>query len=267
MEGFMNEATMLSSQKVAPDITSLVSYIPIPGYGVLPVNAFVIHSRQPVLVDTGLAAVGPDFMRELKSVIDPKTIRWIWITHADMDHLGNFEAVLAEAPNARVVTTYLGMAKMGLHGFPLDRVYLLNPGQSLDVGDRKLAAIKPPTFDAPETTGLFDPTTSTLISADSFGAILDKPYDNASEITLSQLRDGGTVWASIDAPWLAVTDPVKFSDTLKAIKALNASTILSSHLPVARDMNEILLDILENAHKAPSFVGPDQAALEKMMAA
>jgi flavorubredoxin len=258
---------MFESRKVAPDITSLISYIPIPGFGVLPVNAFVIHASEPVLVDTGMTAVQPEFLRELKSVIDPKEIRWIWITHADMDHLGNFEAVLAEAPEARVVTTYLGMAKMGLHGFPLDRVFLLNPGQSLNAGDRKLLAIKPPTFDAPETTGLYDPTSSTLISADCFGAILQAPVDNAAEIAPSQLRDGGTVWASIDAPWLSVTNPEKFNATLKKLDELNAKTILSSHLPVAEDMKKTLLDILANAYQAPTFVGPDQAALEKMMAA
>ena len=263
----MNEPAMFESQKVAPGITSLVSYIPIPGFGVLPVNAFVIHSKEPVLVDTGMAAVGPDFMRELKSVIDPSEIRWIWITHADMDHLGNFQAVLEAAPNARVITTYIGMAKIGLHGFPLDRMYLLNPGQSLDVGDRQLLAIKPPTFDAPETTGLFDTSSSTLISADSFGAIIEQPADNAAEISPSKLRDGGTLWASIDAPWLGVTDPQKFNETLKKIDELGANTILSSHLPVASGMNKVLLDILANAYQAPTFVGPDQAMLEKMMAA
>jgi len=263
----MNEPTMLAARKVAPGITSLVSYIPIPGFGVLPVNAFVIHAKEPVLVDTGMAAVRPGFLRELESVIDPKEIRWIWITHADMDHLGNFEQVLKAAPNARVVTTYIGMAKIGLHGYPLDRVFLLNPGQSLDVGDRKLLAIKPPTFDAPETTGLFDASTSTLISADSFGAILEQPVDNAAEIAPAKLRDGGTLWASIDAPWLGVADPQKFNATLKNIDELGASTILSSHLPVAKGMNKVLLDILANAYQAPTFMGPDQAALEKMMAA
>lgn len=263
----MNEPSMFASQKVTPEVTSLVSYIPIPGYGVLPVNAFVIHAEQPVLVDTGMAAVGTDFMRELRSVIDPEDIRWIWITHADMDHLGNFEAVLDAAPNARVVTTFAGMAKMGLHGFALDRVFLLNPGQSLDVGDRKLLAIRPPTFDAPETTALFDAASSTLISADTFGAIMEKPVDNAADITREKLREGGTLWASIDAPWLGIVDQQKFNADLKRIDELNASTILSSHLPVAQGMNATLLDILANIYQAPTFVGPDQAALEQMMSA
>lgn len=263
----MNEPTMLESKKVTADITSLVSYIPIPGYGVLPVNAFVIKSRQPVLIDTGLASLREDFMRELKATIDPKELRWIYITHADMDHLGNIEAVLAVAPNARVVTTYIGMAKMGLHGLPLDRVYLLNQGQSLNVGDRELLAIKPPTFDAPETTGIFDPTSKTLISADSFGAIMEKPEDNAGDITESSLLEGSTLWASIDAPWLKVTDPDKFGDTLSAIESLGATTVLSSHLPPATNMTTTLLKNVAAALQAPTFIGPDQTALEKMMVA
>jgi hypothetical protein len=34
-----------------------------------------------------------------------------------------------------------------------ERFYLVNPGQSLDVGDRLLAVFSPPTYDAPETVG------------------------------------------------------------------------------------------------------------------
>jgi flavorubredoxin len=258
---------MFESKQCAPDITSLVSYIPVPGYGVLPVNAFVIKAREPVLVDTGMAAVRPAFMKELSTIIDPEELRWIWITHADMDHLGNLKAVLAEAPNARVVTTYIGMAKMGLHGLPLDRVFLLNPGQSLDVGDRSLLAVKPPTYDAPETTGLFDQQSGTLLTADSFGALLEEPADSAADVDPKALREGCHTWASIDAPWLGMVDMDKFGAILTAIEQLNARTILSAHLPPAENMSKTLLNILADAYRAPSFIGPDQQTLEKLMAA
>ena len=263
----MNEPAMLESINSAPDIVSLVSYIPIPGYGVLPVNAFIIKAKEPVLVDTGMASVRTDFMSNLRAAINPKDIRWIWLTHIDMDHIGNLEAVLSEAPNARVVTSFIGMAKMGLHGLPLDRVFLLNTGQTLDVGDRQLLAFKPPTYDAPETTALFDQKSSTIISADSFGAILENPIDNAAEINSKALKQGSHLWASIDAPWLSVIDCSKFGNTLSIIEKLNADIILSSHLPPAENMSKTLLDILSEAWQTPAFVGPDQLALEKMMAA
>ncbi|WP_455366377.1 oxygen-binding di-iron domain-containing protein [Kaarinaea lacus] len=263
----MNQPTMFETRKVAPDTTSLNAYIPIPGFGVLPVNAFVIQAQEPVLVDTGLQALRTDFMRELHNVLDPNDLRWIWITHTDADHLGNLEAVLAEAPNARIVTTYLGMGKMGMHGLPLDRVYLLNPGQCLNVGDRKLQAIAPPTFDAPETTGLFDSKTAALFSADSFGALLDKPVEKARDISQQMLREGCISWATVDAPWLSMIDPGKFTKALGEIDKLNVNTILSAHLPPAEGLAGQLLEYVKEAQEAPAFVGPDQQALEKMLAA
>ena len=263
----MNEPCLFESRKVTTDTTSLVSYIPIPGFGVLPVNAFVIHAKQPMLVDTGMAAVRKDFLGELKSIIELKDLRWIWITHADMDHLGNLEVILAEAPNARVITTYIGMAKMGLQGIALDRVYLLNSGQALDIGDRKIRAVSPPTFDAPETTGLFDQKTGALFSADCFGAILAKPVETALEINSQDLLEGGQLWASIDAPWLGIVDPGKFKNSILSLNDLDPQVILSAHLPVATGMNSILFDNLSEAYKTPRFVGPDQQALEKMMVA
>ena len=39
--------------------------------GFLPVNAFVIKTEEPVLVDTGMGIEGKEFMRALESIIDP----------------------------------------------------------------------------------------------------------------------------------------------------------------------------------------------------
>ncbi len=263
----MDRATMFEPQTVASDTTSLVSYLPVPGFGVLPVNAFVIKAREPVLVDTGLAALSTDFMKQLGSIIELQDLRWIWITHADVDHLGNLAEILRKAPQARIVTTYLGMAKMTLQGLPSDRMYLVNPGQQLDIGDRKLHAITPPTFDAPETTGLFDEKTSCLFSADSFGALLDSPALTAAEIAPQKLREGCLAWSRIDAPWLGVIDEAKYNRVLQHIGSFNADTILSAHLPTAKGLTTQLLGYLAEAPHAPAFAGPDQPALEAMMAA
>jgi hypothetical protein len=175
--------------------------------------------------------------------------------------------VLEAAPHARVVTNYLGMGKMGLLQLPLDRVYLINPGQSLNVGDRSLTAVAPPSFDAPETMGLFDQKTSTLFSADCFGALMEAPAETAAEIEPQLLRDGCIAWSTVDAPWLHIVDPKKFGQTLKAIEQLNPDSVLSCHLPPAKSMNSTLLSYLSDAQHAPRFVGPDQQALEKMLAA
>jgi hypothetical protein len=262
----MDQPTMFEPRSVAADTESLSSYLPVPGFGVLPVNAFLIRATQPVLIDTGLAALRNEFLQNLRSLIAPEKLRWIWITHADVDHLGSLEAVLTEAPHARVVTTYIGMAKMSLQQLPIDRVYLLNPGQRLDIGDRQLLAVRPPTFDAPETTGLFDTRTRALFSADSFGALMAKPVGNAADLSPTDLRDGQMTWATIDAPWLQFVDEGKFAENVNNVGRLEPSVVLSAHLPPARDMTQTICENLIAARQAPAFEGPDQKALESMLA-
>ena len=45
----------------------ITSNFPIPGFGVVPINAFVLHGSEPVLVDTGAAVERDEFMTALPS--------------------------------------------------------------------------------------------------------------------------------------------------------------------------------------------------------
>ncbi len=263
----MNGPAFIGTKPVAEEITALTSCLPVPGFGVLPVNAFVIHAREPVLVDTGLAALEGEFMRALKDVTNPADLRWIWITHADADHIGNLHAVLRAAPRAIVITNYLGMGKLAMQGIPAERVFLLNAGQRFDIGDRRLLAITPPSYDAPETMALYDEKARCLFSSDCFGAILDVPYETANNIPMPVLREGCIAWAGVDAPWLKQIPPEKLLVALGKLRSLDIKTILGSHLPPAFGMTHQLLQCLADAREAPAFVGPDQVALEKILAA
>lgn len=257
----------------AADIDVLSVYFPIPGFGGLPINAFVIKGQEPVLVDAGptLDGDGNDateaFMDSLRQVIDPVDLKWIWLTHTDRDHVGSLQRVLEAAPNARVVTTFLAVGKMNLSTpLPMDRVYLLNPGERLDLKDRVLTAVKPPSFDAPETVGLYDSKSRALFSSDCFGALTAGPTEDAADLSEADLREGQLTWATIDVPWLHQVDPRVFGSALQGIREMSPDVILSAHLPPARGMTEQLLANLAAAPAASPFVGPNQAELEAMIA-
>ena len=79
------------------DVVALSDAAPIPGLGFLPVNAYVLHTDQPVLVDSGLPASRADFLEALWDQIDPADLRWIYLTHPDRDHTGSLIEVLAAA--------------------------------------------------------------------------------------------------------------------------------------------------------------------------
>ena len=75
------------------------------------------------------------------------------------------------------------------------------------------------------------------------------------------------LWATVDSPWLHKVDRAAFARELDAIASLAPTMVLSSHLPAASGaMTERLLSSLSAAPDASPFVGPDQAALEQMMA-
>lgn len=263
----MDKPTMFEPYKAAADIDVVHSYFPIPGLGIVPVNAFVLKAAQPVLVDTGLVPLSNEFMEKLSSVIDPADLRWLWLTHTDQDHIGSLWRVLEAAPKLRIITTYLGVGKMSLWDpLPMDRIYLLNPGQNIDVGDRTLTAIKPPSYDAPETTGFYDPKADAFFSSDCFGALMSEPVGNAAGMGAENLRKAMVFWATVDAPWLHTVDRTLFDKNLNRIRELSPKLICSAHLPIAREMTEDLLENLRAAPEAQPFVGPDQKALEAMLA-
>lgn len=256
----------ITGRVVAPDTHSLTTHLPIPGMGFLPVNAFVVRAAQPVVVDTGIVALREAFLQKLGETIDLEDVRWIWLTHTDADHTGCLEDLLAAAPRARLVTSFVGMGKLGLRSpVPPERVHLLNPGQSLDVGDRTLTAVRPPSYDAPESTGLFDSRTRALFTVDCFGSLLSEPADCAADIAAAELGEGVVRWAGVDAPWLGSVTDAAFGASVEGLLRLDPATVLSSHLPYAPGMAKKLVDWLDRARSAEPFVGPDQKALRALL--
>jgi glyoxylase-like metal-dependent hydrolase (beta-lactamase superfamily II) len=253
------------------DVTVLNDVAEIPGLGYLPVNAFVIHAEQPVVVDTGLSTDDKDFVSWLSQVLDPADVRWIWLTHPDRDHTGGLVDLLEAAPHATVVTTFLGVGILSTERpLPMDRVHLLNPGQQLDVGDRTLSGLRPPLYDSPATVGVVDHGSGALFSSDCFGGPLPTLEDalapDARAVAADDLRGAQLLWAGVDSPWVHTVDPARFRATIEPIRALDPSAVYSSHLPAARGLTTTLLDMLHETPDSPPFLGPDQAALEEMLA-
>jgi hypothetical protein len=254
------------------DVSIIRDEVDIPGLGALAINAYVIHADEPVLVDTGRPVVRGEFMSALNEIIDPRTLRWIWLSHPDRDHMGALFDVLAAAPKARLVSTYFAVGYLSVeYTVPMDRVFLLNPGQTLDVGGgRKLHAFRPPLFDSPMTTGFYDDVAGYAFTSDCFGAPMPTleaaQVEDLRDVPADAVRSAQLMWAGADSPWVINTDPAKFATTYDDLRRFAPNLVLSSHLPPAAGQIDTMLDLLAHAHNAPAFVGPDQATLEAMMA-
>ncbi len=259
---------MEAPYQAAPDVHVLPSAVPLPGMGVLPVNAYLLLADEPVLIDTGMGDDG-EFLDALSSLIDPAALRWVWLTHDDADHTGSIQQVFERAPHARLATHAFSALRMSSWWpVPLDRVHAIRVGDRLPVGDRTLRAVAPPLYDNPMSTGLLDEATGALFSVDSFGAILPEMAQDAAEVPIDALCGGMQAWSAADSPWAHLIDRQRFGVVLDELRRLQPSRIFSSHLPAASGTSlDQFLEVLAAVPDAEPAVAPDHEQFSQMLAA
>ena len=129
----------------------------------------VIRAAEPVVVDTGVVENRDQYLADVFSVVEPEDIRWVFISHDDIDHTGNLNALMELAPNATAIVNWFMVDRMGATlAVPPTRQRWIGDGESFEVGDRTLHAVRPPVFDSPTTRGLYDSKTGVYWSSDSF---------------------------------------------------------------------------------------------------
>jgi hypothetical protein len=107
-----------------------------------------------VVVDTGMAENRDQFLADVFGLVEPQDIRWVFISHDDVDHTGNVNALMDAAPNATLVVNWFMTKRMGATlEVPPTRQRWIGDGDVLDVGDRTLHAVRPPIFDSPRPAG------------------------------------------------------------------------------------------------------------------
>ena len=74
-------------------------------------SSLLIRGRQPLLVDTGPPVARDLWFDSVWSLVDPADVRWVFISHDDVDHIGNVMQVLAMCPNATLLTTAFAVSR------------------------------------------------------------------------------------------------------------------------------------------------------------
>jgi len=242
--------------RVEDDVHLIEQHLPVEGSTRM-VNALVIQAQRPVIVDTSYPLLTEAFFSDLGTVLDPSGIAFVAITHADPDHTGALVSLLGQAPDAKVLTNEMGRAKlMGDFGLPVERFQLINPGDSLDLGDRALTAKWVPLFDQPETMGFFEDRTRVFHSSDCFGAVVPEPVAFADEVDANDYRSGFLFWNQSNHHWVRLVDPGKFATEVNAVRQLEPRAIVSNHGPVIREDIERALGWLEILPSLEPFAFP-----------
>jgi flavorubredoxin len=258
-------------QQVAPD-TWLIRQLqgegtpaPVNVY----INSLVIRGAQPVIVDTGTPANRAQWMEDVFSIVEPADVRWIFISHDDVDHTGNLAEVLDACPNATLAFNWFMTERLTCaFDLPLHRMRWVDEGDSIDAGDRTFAVIRPPLYDSPSTRGLYDPVTGVYWASDCFAAPVPQPVEDVAELDAEFWTEGFEQFQRLLSPWHTLVDQSRFDDVVGKVEALGMTTLASAHAPVVPPpFVAEAFRMLRRIPGLPVAEVPGQADLEAMLGA
>jgi flavorubredoxin len=253
--------------RIAPETFIIQDHVTVNGDGgVVHLNAMLIRAAEPVVVDTGAPIHRDRFLDDLFGLIEPADVRWLFLSHDDVDHAGNLEPLVDACPNAVVVTTWMAAQRLAIGGarLPADRWRLLDDGDVLDAGDRALVVQRPLLYDAPATRGLFDTTTGVLWAADCFGALLPDPVVDAVDADDVTWRTGFMDFHQGMSPWCAAVEVGWWRRAVARFASRIPDVIASSHGPVVRDhCLTAAIDMLGELPAAPFAGQPPRPGLDQ----
>jgi flavorubredoxin len=232
-------------------------------------NSMVIRGSEPMIVDTGTIANRTQWLEDVFTLVDPQDVRWIFISHDDVDHTGNLDETMTACPNATLVCNWAMVERhTNAFDFPLARCRWVMDGESLDIGDRSLVAVRPPIYDSPTTRGLFDPATGVYWSADAFATPLPDPDAAVADLDHDFWDFGMTLFAfGAISPWLATVDHAKFATTVDRLRRLDITAIAGCHTPAIE--GEYIDNALQHIRCLPLVEPPPlphQSVLDEIIA-
>jgi hypothetical protein len=233
-------------------------------------NSLVIKGAEPMIVDTGTIANREQWMRDVFALVEPEDVRWIFLSHDDVDHSGNLDEVMTACPNAYLVCNWAMVERhTNCFNFPLERCRWVMDGEAIELGDRTLQALRPPVYDSPTTRGLYDPTTGLYWAVDSFATPLPDPKLGIADLDTEFWNFGLALFALGGvSPWLSLVDEQRYGAYVDRVQNLDITTIAACHSPVIEGpFIERAFGRIRELPSLDPIPMPDQSVLDQIVAA
>ncbi len=188
-------------------------------------NAYLILDEASTLIDTVKHYGAEEMIERIKEVIDPAKIKYIISNHTEMDHSGSIDTILKYCPDAEVVCSPKGAQELKRH-FKKDwKFKVVNTGDELDIGKRKLSFLLTPMVHWPDSMVTYSAQDKILFSNDAFGQHRASTERYADEVGSDIVyEDAAKYYANIVMPY--------GNQVLKALEAastLDIDMICPSH--------------------------------------
>ena len=132
-------------------------------------NSYLIVDEKTALVDTVKADYHDSYLAKIKDILGEKKLDYLIINHMEPDHSGDVKAIKEKYPDLKIVANKKTATFLeGFYNISED-LKIVNNGDSVDLGNRKLKFYLTPMVHWPETMMTYDSKDEVLFSGDAFG--------------------------------------------------------------------------------------------------
>jgi flavorubredoxin len=154
---------MYKINEIAPDVYRISVFVPEIQ---LQFNHFLIKDDEPLLYHAGMRNMFPVLHEAVKTLIDPKLLRWIGFSHFEVDECGGLNEWLQVAPDAQAVCSEVGSI-VNMSDFAIRPARAMRTNEILQTGKHHYRFIRTPHFPHGWDAGvMFEETNKTLLCSD-----------------------------------------------------------------------------------------------------
>jgi flavorubredoxin len=178
-------------------------------------NAYLVMADEVTLIDTVKAPFKDEMLARIKSVIDPKQIKYIVSNHSEMDHSGCLPEVIDIIKPKKVFASAVGVKTLKELFHDQHEIIPVKDGEILSLGNMDLTFMETRMIHWPDSMFAYLAKDELLFSQDAFGmhlATLERFDDEIPAATLEY--EAATYYANIVLPY----SPVVLKALEKVIK-------------------------------------------------
>lgn len=133
-------------------------------------NSYLINAEKKTIVEAVKDTFWEEYKEKVLSVVDPKEIEYIVVSHTEPDHSGSLKKLLELSPNAKIV------CRISAKKFLMDQIgdkyefIVVKDNDTLDLGNKTLKFISAPNLHWPDSMFTYLEEDRVLFTCDAFGA-------------------------------------------------------------------------------------------------
>ena len=208
-------------------------------------NSYLLMTEMPTVIDTVDISFGREFVENLKSIIEPKKIKYIVINHTEPDHSGALGSLASIAKNAIIVCSKLAVDELKEMYKLYNREFLVvGDGDSLDIGGKTLKFIETPYLHTAETMITYCEEDKILFPCDIFSTHVAN-YEYFNDMAKEDIKNDYIGYYKL------IMHPHRryVQNMIEKIKGLDIKMIAPSHGFILREDIKNYIDIYETMSK------------------